>query len=138
MTVTVEYIIFSSIFLLFFLFVQTSADEILIEGPGEVVMEDSFSDIGNMMSTTLTDIYLIAPENGRIQTNYNIPPTISGEYYTINADVATTDQIIELESATSERKVNVTISGIASTIPINGTASSSNITHVISYDSTRQ
>ena len=134
-SITMGYIMFSAIFIAFFVIVLMSADEILVERPSSVVMENEFSDIGNMMATTLTDMYLIAPDNGRIDTSYTIPITIAGEYYAINADTATTDQIIEIVSSSSDRTVSVTISGIASTMAINGTASSSSQIHRISYDS---
>ena len=134
---TMGYIMFSAIFIAFFVTVQLSADEILIKRPSSIVMENEFSDIGNMMATTLTDMYLIAPDNGRIDTSYKIPTTVANEYYTINADTATTDQIIEVVSSTSDKKVSVTISGITSTMTINGTVSSSSPTHRINYDSRR-
>jgi len=134
-SITMEYIMFSAIFIAFFIIVQMSADEILVERPSSIVMENEFSDIGNMIGTTLTDMYLIAPDNGRIDTSYTIPTTIAGEYYVVNADTATTDQIIEIVSSTSNKKISVTISGIASTMAINGTVSSSSPTHRISYDS---
>lgn len=134
---TVGYILFSAIFLGFFILVQLNADTLLVQGPSHAVMDEEFRDIGNMMSTTITDMYLIAPENGYLETAYRIPTEIGGESYTINADVATTDQVIEVTSTTSGRSVSVTIGGIASTLPINGTATSSTPEHRISYDSRR-
>lgn len=94
------------------------------------------SDIGNMMSTLITDIYLILPDNGKIETEYRIPEKVGKETYIINADIAYTDQIIEVVSS-SGKTVRVTIGGIATTMPINGTVSSSSTYHMISYDSTR-
>jgi hypothetical protein len=85
----------------------------------------------------LTDMYLILPANGMIETDYRIPAQAGFEEYTINADIAMTDQIIEVASTTSDKKVRVTIGGIAITMPINGTAYSSSTNHVISYDSRR-
>ncbi len=61
-SITMEYIMFSAIFIAFFIIVQMSADEILVERPSSIVMENEFSDIGNMIGTTLTDMYLIAPD----------------------------------------------------------------------------
>ena len=130
-----SYIMFSSLFLVFFTAMYMGMDLVLIEGPSEVVMEDSFTDVGNMMSTTLTDVYLIAPENGYINTSYNIPSEIGRDSYLINANVANADQIIEIESMDSEVSVSVTISGIAGAMPIEGTATSSSQDHRIVYDS---
>ncbi|WP_406655734.1 hypothetical protein V7O62_08055 [Methanolobus sp. ZRKC2] len=136
-SVLLEYILLSIICISFFLMISLNADEIFIERPNDVVMENEFSDIGNMMSTMITDMYLILPANGEIETGYRIPARAGSEEYTINADVAITDQIIEVSSLSSDKKVRVTIGGIATTMPINGTASSSSTNHMISYDSRR-
>ncbi|MFA0821690.1 MAG: hypothetical protein ACC612_02230 [Methanomethylovorans sp.] len=133
-SVTMEYIIFSMLFITFFILLYVSFGDIVMNGPKETVIQNDFSDIGNMMSTLVTDMYLILPENGVIESDYMIPAEVGGEAYTINANLAMTDQIFELESASGE-ETSVTISGIATTIPINGTVSSSTINHRISYDS---
>ncbi|MDK2948135.1 MAG: hypothetical protein PWQ63_1295 [Methanolobus sp.] len=132
-----EYILFSLICIGFFMIVSVNSDEIFMHTPNEVVMKNEMSDIGNMMSTMITDMYLILPANGRIDTEYNLPPKVGTETYIINADIAYTDQIIELVSSDSGKKIRVTIGGIATTMPINGTASSSSTNHMISYDSRR-
>ncbi|MBP1910097.1 hypothetical protein [Methanolobus bombayensis] len=132
-----EYILFSLICIGFFMIVSVNSDEIFMQTPNEVVMQNEMSDIGNMMSTMITDMYLILPANGQIDTKYDIPPKVGTETYIINADIAYTDQIIELVSSDSGKKVRVTIGGIATTMPINGTASSSSTNHMISYDSRR-
>ncbi len=132
-SVTLEYIIFSLMFIALFILLQMNFGDML-KGPKDVVIENDFNDIGNMMSTLVTDMYLILPENGIIESEYMIPAEIGGEAYTINANSVMTDQIFELESA-SGKKTNVTISGIATAIRINGTVSSSSTHHRIRYDS---
>ena len=134
-SVNVEYILLSIIFIGFFIIVLLSAEDLLIQGPKDVVINEQVRDIGNMMSNTITNMYLIAPENGKIETTYRIPAEIGRETYAINADLAYVDQIIEVESLTSSNTISVTINGIAHTIPINGTAYSSASSHKISYDS---
>ncbi|MDG6244215.1 MAG: hypothetical protein QCH31_07465 [Methanolobus sp.] len=135
-----EYILFSLICIGFFMIISVNADDIFMKNPNEVVMQDEMSDIGNMMSTMITDMYLILPENGEIATEYRIPAKAGREEYIIQAstDIYYEDQIIELISSSSGKEVRVTISGIATTIlPIEGTALSSSTNHVISYDSRR-
>lgn len=133
-SVTMEYIIFSMLFITLFVMLYMSFGDMLMKGPKETVVQNEFSDIGNMMSTLVTDMYLILPENGVIESDYMIPSEVGGEPYTINANLAMTDQIFELKSS-SGKESSVTISGIATTILINGTVSSSDINHRISYDS---
>lgn len=132
-----EYILFSLICIGFFMIITTNSDDIFMKTPNEAVMQDEMSDIGNMMSTMITDMYLILPENGYIDTEYRIPAKAGREEYMINADIANTDQIIEVISSSSGKKVRVTIGGIANTMSIEGTALSSSTNHVISYDSRR-
>lgn len=132
---TLAYILFSAIFLVLYMIVLLNANDLLIKGPGNIVVKEQYRDIGNMISTKITDMYLIAPENGYIETEYRIPAEIGKESYIINADQANTDEIIEVKSASSEKSVSVTMNGIAGSMPINGTAYSSMSNHRISYDS---
>jgi hypothetical protein len=133
-SVTMEYIIFSMLFISLFVLLYMSFSDMMVKEPKETVIQNDFGDIGNMMSTLVTDMYLILPENGVIESDYMIPAEVGGESYTVNANLAMTDQIFELVSSSGE-EASVTISGIATTIPINGTVSSSDINHRISYDS---
>ena len=134
-SMTMGYIMFSTLFITFFIIIQFSANAMLVDRPSEIVMENEFSDVGNMIGTLVTDVYLIAPENGRIETAYLTPTTIAGEYYFITAETANADQVIGVTSSSSDRTVNVTLSGITNTIGITGTTNSNKETHGISYDS---
>lgn len=134
---TLAYILFSAIFLVLYVIIFLNANDLLVKGPSNIVVKDQYRDIGNMISSTVTDMYMIAPENGYIETEYKIPAEIGKETYIINADMASTDEIIDVNSTSSEKSVSVTINGIASSMPISGTAYSSESTHRISYDSGR-
>ncbi len=136
-SIMVEYVLLSLIAILFLMIISINSDAIFIENANDVVIENQFSDVGNMMSTMITDMYVILPANGKIEIDYTIPAKAGKDDYIINADIAMSDQIIEVISLTSGKKVRVTIGGIANTMPINGTASSSASKHVISYDSRR-
>jgi hypothetical protein len=133
-----EYILFSLICIGFFMIVSINSDEIFMQTPNEVVMQNEMSDIGNMMSTMITDMYLILPANGRIDTEYNIPSKVGTEGYIIEADVDSAGgQIMEVVSSDSGKKVRITIAGIGNTMSIEGTVTSSSTNHMISYDSRR-
>ncbi|QLC48789.1 hypothetical protein HWN40_00100 [Methanolobus zinderi] len=133
----IEYIMLSVVCVGFFAILFLNSTQVFLDRPNEVVVEDEFTDIGNMMSTMITDMYVILPSNGQMETEYRIPALAGTGTYHINADAATSDQIIEVISYSTGKKVRVTIGGIASTMPINGTAQSSSTEHMISYDSTR-
>ena len=133
---TLAYVLFSSIFLVFFVIILVNANSTLIKGPSNTVVKEQYRDIGNMISTTITDMYFIVPENGYIETNYTIPEEIGGETYVINADSASIDEIIEVRSTESDKIISVTLNGIASSMSINGTAYSSTSNHIIRYKNT--
>lgn len=131
---TLAYVLFSSIFLVFFVIILLNSNNTLIKGPSNTVVKEQYRDIGNMISTTITDMYFIVPENGYIETNYTIPEEIGGETYIINADSASIDEIIEVRSTESDKIISVTLNGIASSMSINGTAYSSTSNHRIRYN----
>ncbi|RNI14564.1 hypothetical protein EFE42_04090 [Methanohalophilus sp. RSK] len=132
-SITMGYILFSGIFISFFLIIQFGITDVIVEEPSEVVMEKNFADVGNKVGTLVTEIYLIAPENGKIETSYSIPDRIAGEYYMISAEPVRDDQVISITSATSDKEVNVTLAGISPIIGIYGTTTSNNQTHGIKY-----
>ena len=119
---TLAYILFSSIFLVFFILILINSNSVLIEGPSNTVVKEQYRDIGNLISTTITDMYFIVPENGYIETHYTIPAEIGGETYMINAESANIDEIIEVRSMESDKIISVTLNGIAGSMSINGTA----------------
>lgn len=140
-SMTLAYILFSGIFLVFYVIVLLNANDLLVKGPSNIVVKEQYRDIGNMMSSTITDLYLIAPKNGYIETEFKIPAQIGRETYIINANVpdsTNADEVIYVNSTASEKSVSVTINGIASSMPIIGNSYSSTSTHRISYDSRRK
>jgi hypothetical protein len=127
-SITVGYLLFTCLLITFFIGVYLTADAMIVERPSGIVMEKEFADVANMISTTITDVYLIAPDNGKLETSFIAPTTIAGEYYFITAEPTLNGQVIGVTSSSSEKTVNVTLSGIANNILINGTTG-------ISYDS---
>lgn len=137
-SLTVSYILLSGISLVFFTTLLLTSNDLLITGPTNIVIEEQYGDIGNMISTKIMYMYLIAPENGIIETDYKIPAEIGRETYMIKTDLANTDEILEIQSEASDTNVRVTMNGIASSMPINGTGYSTQSRHRISYDSKRE
>ncbi len=135
---TVGYTLFYAIFMIFFLVFLFSANNLLVEGPSKVVVNAQFTDVGNMLGSTLTDMYLIAPENGRINTSFRIPADIGKEAYIIkitSSIISGNDEVIVVSSTASDKQVNVTLNGMGD-IGVEGTVYSSTPDHRIVYDST--
>jgi len=136
-SLTVSYILLSGISLIFFTTLLLASNDLLIKGPTNIVIEEQYSDVGNMISTKIMYMYLIAPENGIIETEYKIPAEIGRESYMIKTDLAESDGILEIQSEVSDKNIRVTMNGIATSMPITGTAYSSNSSHRISYGSNK-
>ena len=73
---TLAYVLFSAIFLVLYVIILLNANDLLVKGPSNIVVNDQYRDIGNMISSTVTDMYMVAPENGYIETEYKIPAEI--------------------------------------------------------------
>jgi hypothetical protein len=133
-SITVSYVLLSGISLIFFTTLLLTANDLLIKGPTNIVIEEQYGDIGNMISTKIMYMYLIAPENGNLESDYRIPAEIGRQPYTINAELANIDQIIVIRSTESDKSISVTLNGIATnSMGINGTAYSSTSNHMIRY-----
>ena len=133
-SLTVSYILLSGISLIFFTTLLLASNDLLIKGPTNIVIDEQYGDVGNMISTKIMYMYLIAPENGIIETDYKIPAEIGRESYMINADSASIDEIIEVRSTESDKIISVTLNGIGSSMSINGTAYSGASNHRIRYN----
>jgi len=63
----IEYILISSILLIFMVILLTTLNPLLIEGPMDQLTRHAYIDIGNGVSTRMVDLYIIAPDEGNIK-----------------------------------------------------------------------
>ena len=56
----------------------------IMENPANRLVYVAFTDIGNGVSTRMVDVYAIAPVNGTISTNFDIPDEIVGKSYFVD------------------------------------------------------
>ncbi|MDY6965071.1 MAG: hypothetical protein SVM80_03765 [Halobacteriota archaeon] len=130
-----EFIFTSGIAIALFTIMLLYSQGLFIEDPGETVALERFSDIGNDVSTKIVDIYIIAPENGKIVTDLTMPTSVGGHDYQVNTQ-AQADQMVTVSSLTSsDLEVTVSINGITHTVGVTGTTSSRSTQHQLSYDS---
>ncbi|MDI6896747.1 DUF7266 family protein [Methanocella conradii] len=132
---TLENIIaFMIAFVLFGILMLMSAN-IFIDAPGRAVSSVQFTDIGNDITAKLVDTYLIAPDNGTVSTTFYIPMTVAGKDYISNIRDTSNgqDKEVVVYSPYNSVSIAVTINGVNSTIPVNGTTSSLTPTHRIYY-----
>ena len=131
-----SYIMISSIAIIFFGIVALTTTGTFIRGPSQIVMRGDFSDIGNDISTKIVDIYIVAPENGTLNTSLRMPTSVAMQEY--NASVDANDQMIKVSALHTNTEVTVTINEIAqaNTVNVKGSTLSGNQEHWLRYDST--
>ncbi len=134
---SLEYILISSVSILLFLSVVTISGSILLDLPTDVAATQQFNDVGNNIGTKLIMFYLIAPENGTLDTSLEMPPAIGGHTYTVKLSTSNaTDQRVIIDADDIDLNISYTINGIGASIPINGETHSASGKHRLCFNNT--
>ncbi len=136
----IEYILITSILLLFIVITLLSVYPVFIERPLYTLTHHSYIDVGNGVSTRMVDLYVISPyvqnKEGLVVTDFDIPDDIAGRGYIV--------EIMTEEEGTGNDKIiisgdllqsEIPIPGIGSTLGLKGRTSSSGL-NIICYNST--
>jgi len=113
----VEYLTITGILMVLLIVTIFATNAIFMEGPADRLAYHSFVDVGNGIATRIVDIYVIAPDNGTITTNFDIPD-----------DVASQDYFVEMAERGGDQKVVVSRGGVRSTISIAGIGATMGVT----------
>jgi Flp pilus assembly pilin Flp len=135
-TPMVEYIITFIIASILFMLMLAIASTIFIDGPQRTVSRIQFTDIGNDLTTKIVDTYLVYPQSGEISTTFDMPMTVAGKDYWVDINRSINnpeDKEIIVYSPYNDVSIYVTLNGVNSTVPVNGSTSSLSDTHVIYY-----
>ncbi len=113
----IEYILISSILLLFFVITILMVNNIFIEEPSNFLTSYAYMDIGNGISTRIVDLYAIIPYsqvNTHIGTKFDVPDDVAGKGYVI--------EIVEgPPNRPSDRRIVISGAGpIKSTVSLSG------------------
>ncbi len=134
---SLEYILISSVSILLFLSVISISGSILLDLPTDVAATQQFNDVGNDIGTKLSMFYLIAPENGTLDTLLEMPPTIGGHTYTVRMSANNaTDQRVMIIADDIDLNISYTINGIGASIPIDGETHSASGKHRLCFNNT--
>lgn len=133
----IEYMIAFMISFLVFTMILAMFDGMFIQGPTDLVSRIQFTDVGNDVTAKILDTYLIAPETGNVSTSFGIPDKVAGKDYRLDIRPSQNgwDKEVVVYSSYTTANAVVTINGVNSTIPINGSTSSGYETHRVKYDS---
>lgn len=112
-------------------------NSLFLDQPKYVVATNQFVDIGNDVTTKIIDTYLVSPDDGTVQTYFDMPNTVAGYAYAVNVKPVGVDDR-EVEVYTDENpalSVYTTLNGANTTIAIAGTTTSTSPVHGIVYHS---
>ncbi len=114
-----------------------SLNSIFYDTPKAIVTESVYNDLGNEISTKMVDIYIIAPMNGSIDTQFDIPIKIANERYKIEMIGSSGNQEIIVSSLDSSKNVVISINGIGhSVVNVTGEIYSGTAEHGIRFATT--
>lgn len=92
----IEYVMVSGVIMVLFITMLLLVNANFMEGPVNTLSYYSFTDIGNGVSTRIVDVYAIAPEEGNISSNFDLPDDIGGKSYTVEIVGDTTGQKVAI------------------------------------------
>lgn len=123
----IEYILIFSISTLFFGIMIVSFTSIIDQSSSEAIYIE-FTDIGNDISSTITQTYLSIPVNGKVSRTISVPTEVAGTGYIIEiSDDNPHEQekkALKLSSIYDDITVYVPLNNVDLVADINGSASS--------------
>lgn len=109
----IEYVMVSGVIMVLFITMLLLVNTNFMEGPVNTLSYYAFTDIGNGVSTRIVDVYAIAPEEGNISSNFDLPDDIGGKSY-----------VVEIVGDTSGQKVAISRDYIVSHTALAGVGAS--------------
>ncbi|MEN6610435.1 MAG: hypothetical protein ABFC24_06300 [Methanoregulaceae archaeon] len=127
-----EYIMISGILMVLLVFTMLTVNSSIMEKPAEEMSYYAFTDIGNGISTRIVDIYVIAPDNGTIQSKFDIPDDVLGNDYSVKISNLEEDQEIKVYR---DRVVStISLAGIGASRGVTGNTTGTGLNR-ITYNS---
>lgn len=130
----IEYVSISGILMFLMVVMMITVNTHIMEGPANQLSYVAFTDIGNGVSTRIVDVYVIAPINGTIATQFDIPDDVANKDYfvEIGSTVGSTDQVVEVSRG--DLKSSISLAGIGATKGVRGNTTGRGMNR-ISYSS---
>jgi hypothetical protein len=95
-TSLIEYVMVTGVCMGLFCVMLLLVNANFMEGPVNTITYYAFTDIGNGVSTRIVDVYAIAPTEGNISSNFNLPDDIGGKAYFVEIVGDTTGQKVAI------------------------------------------
>ena len=130
----IEYMMVSAVIMVLLIVVLLLVNTNIMENPANRLIYVAFTDIGNGVSTRMVDVYAIAPTNGTITTNFDIPDEIVGRGYFVDLGSNPTSPNQNITVSRGYLKSSISLAGIGATYGVNGSTTGAGL-NIISYDS---
>jgi hypothetical protein len=130
----IEYIMVSGVLMGLLMVMLLLVNSAIMEAPSNQLTYVAFTDIGNGLSTRIVDIYAIAPSDGSITSNFDIPDDVAGNDYSviIGPGVNPVDQDVQISR--NLLVTHISLAGIGASRGVVGNTTGKGI-NKISYDS---
>lgn len=130
----VEYIMVSGVLMVLLVIMILLVNSTIMESPANRLSYVAFTDIGNGISTRIVDVYALAPNDGSIVTNFDIPDEVAGKEYfvVIGPGFNPVDQDVQVSRGSLES--HVSLAGVGASRGVSGNTTGRGI-NKISYRS---
>jgi hypothetical protein len=117
----IAYIMITSVLITMMIILMLVINTTIMERPVTNLLDRSFVDIGNGVSTRMVEVYMISPtESGAITTSFDIPDDVAGRGYLVEINSAPLDD----PSAWGTDTLSVSGSSVKKTISLSGIGAS--------------
>jgi len=128
-TSLLEYVTITGIMMALLVITMFATNAVFMEGPANKLTYHSFVDIGNGLSTRIVDVYVIAPDNGTIATEFDIPDDVAGQDYAVDMDGNGGDQVLVISRGGISSRI--AIAGIGATMGVTGSTTGGGINRLV-------
>jgi hypothetical protein len=118
----IEYILVTAVIMVLFIVMLLLVNTNIMENPANRVVYVGFTDIGNGVSTRMIDVYSLAPSEGTVWTQFDIPDEIVGKEYAV--DVGTREN--PTSHAYNDQYIRVSRNSLITDIGLAGIGASRN------------
>ena len=132
-SILIEYLILSGILMIFFAFIIIQFNNVLGKTPLYTTMKNEFQDVGNQIAVKLTDISIIAPENGYVKAKIFMPYTVGDYDFKAEFTQVNGEYVLKISSERAGKSEYVPINNIALKVMPVGSTFSITPLHEIEY-----
>jgi hypothetical protein len=92
----IEYVMVTGVVMGLFIVMLLLVYANFVEAPVTTITYSAFTDIGNGLSTRIVDVYAIAPADGDITSNFDLPDEIGGRNYEVEISGDASGQTVDV------------------------------------------